>query len=426
MVDYQRTIQTNSIRDQKRPLEDILLIGLIGVMILAPFAEWMIPLSANHRAPLVDLLGIFLFFLWIAGLLLKKISIRLIPRSIFLSFFAFSLIAFVSIFNSLNPSESAWALFRFPLFAFITYFFLPIQIIKTPRQMMFITNATLFIGLFFLMMGFASFIFPAEESGFFRARPLPIFGDYPTGESPNLLADILLPVIPLWLVAAYFSPSQFSKKFSLIIFFLTLSLTLLTFSRAAWVSIAIMTIGVMMAEKKIRMWMRKNGKGFLYFFLPFLAFMVIFSKSHIAFESNANRLRLWDISLSMIRNHPWVGAGIGMFQRVVDADRTYLFDYGSSLDAHGIPQKFLAETGILGFAAFSFFLFFIFLFVWKSARRMKTDRAKRMTMGYGFAALSLVISQQFNTTYFAAKFWLFLGLAMAAALTFFRYETRKN
>lgn len=87
-----------------------------------------------------------------------------------------------------------------------------------------------------------------------------------------------------------------------------------------------------------------------------------------------DRLRLWSVALSVARQHPWLGAGPGVFSYVtapLDLARAeWPVRFAKHVEAtHSDYLRVLAETGVLGAAACLGLLVLIVARAWTAARR---------------------------------------------------------
>lgn len=149
---------------------------------------------------------------------------------------------------------------------------------------------------------------------------------------------------------------------------------------------------------------------------PVLIYMYLFMTSEMVRSSNLNRIALTKIAIETFEKHPIVGAGVGTFIEQVSRDRWYIIDFGEPSEAHGVVQKLLAESGILGFGTFFALLGYV---MW---RLIKTYRGQEADSPWKYIILALILSsfgsivfQLFNTSYFVSKLWFPLGIALAAA-----------
>jgi len=215
-------------------------------------------------------------------------------------------------------------------------------------------------------------------------------------------------------------------------------MNLLTFSRAGWI-VLLLELGFIfyyeyLRNKKInpalclsKYWINKE-KLFL-IIIPVLIillllsiFMYILITSPVTESSNRNRLELIRITKESFSRHPWIGQGVGTFQKIVSYDYTYILDFGAPIDAHGFVQKILAEMGILGLISFLLILFFVFRKIYLAWRKEKNNY---IIFGFLVSLIGLFGFQLFNTSYYVAKLWLIVGLALSASeACLLRYERK--
>ncbi len=113
-------------------------------------------------------------------------------------------------------------------------------------------------------------------------------------------------------------------------------------------------------------------------------------------------------------SHPIIGAGAGTFVERLGEAKDFLEDFGDPLDAHGFVQKILAEEGIVGFVLFLLLLGRIVQTFAAGVRAAESPEARKTLLLFSLAAVGLVVYEIFNTTYWSAKMWLPIGLALAA------------
>jgi O-antigen ligase len=137
--------------------------------------------------------------------------------------------------------------------------------------------------------------------------------------------------------------------------------------------------------------------------------------SEVVRSSNRNRLALTEIALENFYKHPVIGNGAGTFVEQVSQERWYIVDYGSPSEAHGVIQKLLAETGLLGFLTFFVLLGYALSRLVKIYRKMPQGAPfKNIILALLLSSFGCIVFQLFQTSYFVSKFWLPLGIALAA------------
>ena len=78
------------------------------------------------------------------------------------------------------------------------------------------------------------------------------------------------------------------------------------------------------------------------------------------------------------------------------------------MDAHGILQKLILETGIIGLVSFCIFLVYLFVSFWKK-RQVSYLHSVLIA-----SAMGAIVFQLFNTSYFGSVMWLPIGLVIAS------------
>lgn len=403
-------------------VSDFLFQGLLILIILAPFLEWTIPLGPTHYAPIADIVGLLLMLL-VVGWGIRGHRWVLPPRPLLLTYAAFVAAGIASLTFSPDPLLSVQHLLRFILFPFLVYALLPLQVLHRLSYVKALSALLLSIGLMISLLGLWTLFFPWEESGVFRVTSPLVFGRFPLGRSPNLLAESLLPLLPIgwaWLMTR---PNDKKEIWMTGVVCLMAAVTLLTLSRAAWIAFAVMaSLLVLWGGRWSLRHFATKLRGVFMLLIPFVILMILLLGSPLVESSNANRLTLQSIAMGMFHRHPFVGSGLGTFFEQVSNDPYYRLEFGDPLDAHGFPQKLLAETGVLGLL--SFILFFVVLVVWgkKSIDQFQDPLRKSWALAYLISVITVLVTQVFNTTTFTAKLWLWVGLLLAVIHVFQKEE----
>jgi putative inorganic carbon (HCO3(-)) transporter len=130
------------------------------------------------------------------------------------------------------------------------------------------------------------------------------------------------------------------------------------------------------------------------------------------------RLLLWSTAWNAFAHSPLLGVGWGNFVRLYGADPSL---FSSSLPAtafevHNVYLQLLAETGVVGFAAFSYLI----VQSWRQARRLMSSSADFVDIALAFgvlgALLSLLVHGLIDVPFFAQSgtlLWVLLALLLA-------------
>ncbi len=400
------------------------MLGWLLVVLTYPFIYLQFFLGRTINIPYVDALAI----LTLAAVIIRTIAtsdwksqisnlksqIRFPPG--LLPFLLFLAAAALSLTNTDDVALGVKFLFRPLAFFYLMYVVLPWVLIDRPEHLFRTFRALFVVGCIAAAMGIWSLVFPPEPGAFRRAVPIVIHGMTPLGTNHNLIAEVLVSVIPIGFVLAA-RARGLRRRWYVVGTALLALVTLLTFSRNGWITLAIESVIVMTAIARAR---RVSWRRILRWAVPIVATAAVvvgvFSTTSIARSSNRNRIQLTQIAIAEFREHPWVGAGVGTFIEAVSRDRWYIADFGKPQEAHGLVQKLLAETGTFGLLMFAALLGTILARIIRVLRHPNTDAAWHpILLALLCSAAGSIVFQLFNTSYFVSKLWLPLGIALAAA-----------
>lgn len=177
---------------------------------------------------------------------------------------------------------------------------------------------------------------------------------YSVFHNPNILAEYLVLMTPLAVGMTWYTKSM-KKKF---LFGLSTALLLLclvlTLSRGGWVGIsfAALTFILIVNWRLLLLAIPVVTVGL--FFLPQKIMARLLTIFSVADSSNAYRLKMWEITLQVIRDHLWGGVGFGYvpFKQTFE---TYIRTM-PIFHAHNTFLQVFAEMGLLGLLVFLFLL----------------------------------------------------------------------
>lgn len=256
------------------------------------------------------------------------------------------------------------------------------------------------------VMGLAS-IFFVTSIGFILAVPFSVFGYAPFGTNHNVLAESLTAIIPFaWWIAMHAEKKTW-KNFGYACAGLITLVSLLTFSRAAWIVVAIQIGAWAVWHKKIFFERIRGVKIIVCAVIVLAIFFLGIQSTKFAESSDATRITLSEISYTYFLRAPMFGQGPGTFVPIVDETVAFHMDYGDALDAHGVVQKIVAETGAVGTLAFAVLVIALGVRLW---RRRHDEFYFILFLMF----VSLWTYQLFNTGYFLGKVWVPIGVTLAA------------
>ena len=132
-------------------------------------------------------------------------------------------------------------------------------------------------------------------------------------------------------------------------------------------------------------------------------------------NSNHARIILWQGAFMMWKDHPVNGVGAGNFKETFETNYMDL-DPTNTDHAHNNFLQFAAETGTLGFSAFSYFMVIMLKVLYESYNEQKHKNWRLFLLSSFVSMVSFNISGltefTFGVTAFVRFFWFLLALSM--------------
>ncbi|WP_066495988.1 O-antigen ligase family protein [Abyssisolibacter fermentans] len=240
-----------------------------------------------------------------------------------------------------------------------------------------------------------------------KTRVYSIFGN------PNILAEYLIMALP-FSVALFWSSKNMLKKATFLVTTLILTITLvLTFSRGGWLGFAFgLFIFIIIVEK--RLLLAAIPVGILSIFLmPASIFHRLMTITNLSDSSNAYRIKVWSITLDIIRDNWLTGVGFGYlpfkstFVKYIRTMNVY--------HSHNMYLETFSEMGILGILSLIFLIFIVFKY---SIIAIKKSDAYISTLGAGALAAfaSILFHGLFENVLYLPRiiitFWIVIGFIL--------------
>lgn len=231
--------------------------------------------------------------------------------------------------------------------------------------------------------------------------------------SPNYLAMFLSPLLILSIYLYFCFKGKIAK--TLLFFSQCLLLVVIYWTNSYGALFSL--LGALFLAIIFR-WRSQNNRQFLYCLLIFLLIFVLFLLPSRKFQgmlsfdypSLKSRLLIWNSALVIIKDHPVIGIGPGMFQK-------YFLDYRVHFAAssewavpqpHNIFLAFWLQTGLIGLAGF----------VWLIKSFFKKDNNSVLLMVLMAAMTSTLLHGLVDTTYWkndlSMIFWFIVALSYTA------------
>lgn len=396
-----------------------------------PFIGWNIYI-ANLEIPISDLVALAILFasfiLILYNLLFQPGKKKKLKLLLFFPFLLFIGSYLLSLINHPNPIAGLYYISRWLILLYLAYILVPYYLINNEKKLKLSIWGLVLASLLMVISGYISLLAKDWHNSFFRLDAITFFNTYPFGINHNLIAEFLSVTAFFYLALKEFYQDIKLKKIFNILFFITISAAILTFSRAAWISIAIqLTIYIVWKQKHN---LKKYGALWILSILSIIIIALpIFWKMKLLQDNNVssteNRWLLTEIALEAWQDKPILGNGAGEFVNLVDDNIRFKAKYGDPHDSHGFLQKIIAEAGIFGLISWLFIWLVIFKQGYIAIKKYLAKSPYLLALWVG--ALGGVIFQIFNTSYFKGKVWLPIVIALIATeLAKKKYDQEKS
>lgn len=425
------------------------LVGLYGIVLLAPmtglvfWGDWLYRMtglsivSTTFFAPMVDVWTVFVLIIF--GIRMGVSYFEAKPRALVLpgvwlyGFFLLSGVVSLLHLPGAEMIEGLKYLVRFPLFVYIGYLVLGMQLIDTRTVLHRCLKLFVWVAVFAACQGLLSLIINISGfTGLYRAVPLAIFGvdvfnfagDVRYGHI--LLAEHLTVAIPMAVYLAYHARGSARRLYTFVSVFLV-SICILTFSRAGWLTLGVQFIVCLFAFRSHIAWKRYVAYVPVLVLLLILptAYMISTLSSRTVTASNEARITLTEIGLYHFFDRPVFGQGVGTFVPLLEDTYFFTYHFGAPTDAHSIFTKLTTEQGMVGLVTFLLFIGWILFDIYKRMKDEGYTADARMAAVLGlFLVLTPLFFQLFNTQYYAARMWV--PILFALSLVFLYRDDRSR
>lgn len=317
---------------------------------------------------------------------------------------------------------------RYVGFIYLSCIVLVANFVKSKKRLKPVLAALGMNGVLFAVGGLVTILFPNGSFGIGRAMPLNILGVNALGGNMHSLAETLIIAMGAMLALGSITKSEEQKEWIKISVGLMFVVTLLTFSRTAWITLGFAF--VVLCSTVWRTWWNQHrssiiGVGIL--LSPLALLMLIYTLSSGAMSSVDSRNTIAAIGFQAFKDSPWLGVGAGGYLQLVANSRAFFVQFGMAFDAHGIIQKIAGELGIIGLAALSSVLYASSSLARQTYRSLSHGRNEREAFTYlAVLAASMFLFECFSTTFWSPRLWLPLGLMVAASRIFQEFEREKD
>lgn len=382
--------------------------GVFITLFLAPIVPTMI---------VVGLCLLCFISLVVKSLTTKKFTWRLDGMGLMV--IGMILIYLLASITSFAPFKSVqiWAVY----FAFMIFYFVIINTIKTKNQLFNLLKVFALSALFVCLYGIAQYIFGWNVTQAWMDEEM--FEDikmriYSTLENPNVLGEYILLTLPICISLMWTA----RKALSRIIYggmSLVLALALiLTFSRGCW-------LGIMAAAAVFITFAAGKLWGLALIALPIVPFIMpesiinrFTSIGDMSDSSTSYRVYIWMGTLLMLKDF-WIsgiGPGTEAFTQVYPF---YSYNGVVAPHPHNLFLQIITESGIIGLAVF---LLLLFLFYKKLAVGCqyfgKGSKFTVIIIGIASAVVGFLLQGMFDNCFYNYRvfmiFWAVMAIGIAA------------
>ena len=408
------------------PIKILVNIGLFLTALSLPLLDWRFYISDlefNISDFLILLTAIF-FLVYRLGQRFTGQAVRKWQWPLAWPMLCFLLAALLSSLFSPWRVESLKYFFRIIVFVYLLYIVLPVNALNSWRDWRWPFYGILIAGIGSGIVGLISLFGQDWSNSFFRVQPIAIFGQWWMGSNHNLLAELLIITNFFILAWGYWQKNERWRRCSQILFVSFSLITLLTFSRAAWLVVATQLLFMWLLLTKPRERFGWLLAGLLLFVLSLPLWVKMSQLQEANFGSTANHVLLTEIAWQSLQGRPIIGWGSGQFLTLVDHNLRFRAKYGDPIDSHGVLQKVVAENGYLGLIALIMVAFSLLAYWWKAWQKYG-----RQNLWLDFLILGAsggLLFQLFNTSYYKGKVWLPVAISLAAIKLLEHGESKKH
>ncbi|MGA9349063.1 MAG: O-antigen ligase family protein [Anaerolineae bacterium] len=404
-------------------------MALIGIVCLLPFAA--LPINIGFNPTFLNLVLGVIFVVWLARMVTGQQK-EFVTSPLALPIVIFLFLAFVSFVAGLaHASPTPNAVRRFAeIILGIALFFVTVNCVRTREELEQLILIIILAGfgealigvvLYFLpqaltvrlLSALRIFNYPAGWGvlRFIRDDPLLPMRAIGTSVDPNILGGLLILVGSLTVPQLFTRRPLFKRLLAVPILAVMGLCLVLTFSRGSMFGLgcALALLGVVKYRRLLPV---LTIAGLLILLLPQTQEYVVHFIQGVRIQDLASQMRLGEYkdAFILISRYPWIGVG---FIGTPDID-IYL----------GVSSLYLLiaeEMGLVGLAVFLAIMAIFFRYTWRSWKSMGHDpRLEVLLLGLQTAVVGGLVGgildhYLFSYPHAVAFFWLYIGLAVAAA-----------
>lgn len=336
----------------------------------------------------------------------------------FLPMIGFLLCALISTAFSKSPSFSFYNFLLLPC-TYAVLYILTVTYIRTENEEKILLCCFFTGAICVAAYGFYQYTRPEDIAAWVDPERFPLLRRrmYSTLENPNLLSSYMLMASGMLGSFMLMERQRLRKLLLAVCFCVFLVCILLTYSRGAWVSLAVMVMIAALAYD------RRIALSFL-----LLPIMLLFYHGQITERflslfagydtSTELRLALIESTVAMIGDHPLTGVGWGTYFLAYPEYNFYIQDADILIfHAHNMYLSIMSEIGIPGAACYFCFFFGHGLLAWRLYRNAKNNFLRASGLGALLAIAGTAVGGIGDYTLFARSISLcFWGICAFTAV----------
>lgn len=396
-----------------------LVLGTIGVVLILYEIRIGIYLAVLMLPFMPDMLNL-LYLIFLVGVYiykgLFKMTNPLSKEAVDIPIIIYALLILISTITSIDPSGSFRDLAIH--FTAIGFVLVVINNIQTKEDFNILVTFLVIAATLVALYGLYQYKVGVEmedkwvdsvNNPDIKTRVYSVFGN------PNILAEYLIMIIPISAALFWYSKKIHKKAIFLITSLILTIALVLTLSRGGWVGFAFgIFIFIILIEKKLLLALIPIALLGIYF-LPQSIVNRILTIGNLGDSSNAYRIRLWKITLEIIRDNWLVGVGFGYIPFKTTFE-TYIRTM-PAYHSHNTYLQTMGEMGILGLIVFIMLIFVLYKYAIKKLMK-EEDRYIRTMAGGVLAGLSALLAHgAVESVLYLPKiiitFWTLVALILA-------------
>ena len=238
--------------------------------------------------------------------------------------------------------------------------------------------------------------------------------------SPNAVAMFLEPAVAIAGGFILYAEERRDRMVAIACMVFLLPSLLLTLSRAAWLTLAVLALVAVITLPQTRLKLAVLVVAVLGAValtrIPYVQIRLA-NQLDPKFADNTfeGRLRIWSDTLHMLRDRPIFGAGLRAYKQVMEPYVTG--KRGPELYPHDVWLTMWSELGLLGLLAFVALVALLLWLGWRGFARA-TGFYRPLLWGLAAAMVAITVHGVFDTPYFkndlAVEFWTIAALEIAA------------